>query len=70
MFGLEVVSFTKFLRALLLFFLGCDLRLAFDGATLEFKCFLLLVLHLLPVAEIEHVDHISDQVLLHFEVER
>ena len=67
---LVIVPLSQFLRPQLLFLLNCHLGFALDGPSLELESFLLFELHLFKVAQIEKLNHISDQILLHFEIER
>lgn len=68
MLHLVIVPLTQFLGSQLLFLLHSHPGFPLDGPPLELKCFLLFELHLFKVAQIQQLNHISDQIFLHFEI--
>jgi len=62
------VALPQLLGSHFLSFLRSYLSLALDGPALEFEGFLLFVLHFLEVTQVEQLDHVSDQILLHLEI--
>lgn len=63
------VPLAKFLCSHLLFLFGGDLYLTFDSSALEFKGFLPFELHLFVVGQVEQLNRICYQILLHFKIQ-